>query len=132
MLFLVEILRTLIKSLFTASIISKKAAESLDALVLDMKYGGGTFWKTRDIAESLARAMVSASNGLGTKAVALLTKMDNPIGKTVGNSLEVKESLDCLHGKGPADLEELVTKLGKLYGMGKYNNVWFNEVQQAR
>ena len=100
---------------FVASIISKKAAEGLDALVLDIKYGRATFMKTKADALRLANAMVSVSKGLGIKTVALLTRMDNPIGRTIGNTLEIIEALHCLHGKGPEDLNELVCKLGNVH-----------------
>ena len=98
---------------FSASIISKKAAENLDALVLDVKYGKAAFMQTMKQAETLAKTMVGTSKELGIKTVALLTKMDHPIGLTVGNALEVSEALECLHGRGPNDLVELVTELGE-------------------
>eukprot|EP00058_Branchiostoma_floridae_P009451 XP_002594939.1 hypothetical protein BRAFLDRAFT_244533 [Branchiostoma floridae] len=98
--------------LITASIVSKKASEGLSALVLDVKYGQAAFMKTLDKARDLAHSMVSASEGLGVKTVALLTRMDNPIGLTIGNGLEVWESLLCLQGEGPQDLKELVCQLG--------------------
>ncbi|XP_019615793.1 PREDICTED: thymidine phosphorylase-like [Branchiostoma belcheri] len=98
--------------LITASIVSKKASEGLSALVLDVKYGKAAFMETLDKARDLAQSMVSASEGLGMKTVALLTRMDNPIGLTIGNGLEVWESLLCLQGEGPQDLKELVCQLG--------------------
>eukprot|EP00112_Aurelia_sp_Birch-Aquarium-sp1_P026079 Seg9010.2 transcript_id=Seg9010.2/GoldUCD/mRNA.D3Y31 product="Thymidine phosphorylase" protein_id=Seg9010.2/GoldUCD/D3Y31 len=98
--------------LVASSIVSKKAAESLRALVLDVKCGMGCFNKTREVADTLANAMVTVSAGLGIKTTAFITEMDNPIGKAVGNSVEVAESLDCLNGKGPEDLLELVCKQG--------------------
>lgn len=97
----------------TASIVSKKAAESLSALVMDVKYGRGAFMKTRKEAEELAREIVSVSTNMGISTTALLTIMDAPVGRTVGNALEVREALDCLRGQGPPDLQELVTQLGK-------------------
>lgn len=72
----------------------------------------GCFNKTREVADTLANAMVTVSAGLGIKTTAFITEMDNPIGKAVGNSVEVAESLDCLNGKGPEDLLELVCKQG--------------------
>ena len=81
-------------------------------MVLDVKCGNGCFNKTRKVAEDLANAMVSAGGGLGIKTTAFITEMDNPIGKAIGNSVEVAEALDCLKGKGPNDLEELVCKQG--------------------
>lgn len=86
--------------------------ESLQALVLDVKCGRGCFNKTWQVAEELAQAMVTAGSGLGIKTTAFITEMDNPIGKAIGNSVEVAEALDCLAGRGPVDLEELVCKQG--------------------
>jgi pyrimidine-nucleoside phosphorylase len=82
--------------LITASILSKKAAEGADALVLDVKYGSGAFMKTPQMAEKLARAMVDTGGAMGKKIIALLTDMDEPLGKMVGNFLEVEECYDCL------------------------------------
>ena len=94
------------------SIISKKAAESPKTLILDVKCGCGTFMKTKEKAEELARAMVDTAKGMGINTSALVTEMDVPIGRCIGNSLEVIESLQCLRGEGPHDLEELVVNLG--------------------
>ncbi|XP_068206962.1 thymidine phosphorylase-like [Palaemon carinicauda] len=106
--------------LIVSSIISKKAAESLKALVLDVKFGRGAFMKTREEAEKLAQKMVDVGNGVGMRTTALLTTMDVPIGRTIGNALEVREALDCLRGQGPPDLHQLVTSLGGelLYNTG--------------
>ncbi|XP_045197907.1 thymidine phosphorylase-like isoform X2 [Mercenaria mercenaria] len=98
--------------LITSSIISKKVAESLDALVLDVKIGKGAFLKDEQSARELATRMVKAGNGSGVKTVALLTDMDSPLGHMVGNALEVAESIHCLHGDGPQDLTDLVIRLG--------------------
>nr|XP_033815235.1 thymidine phosphorylase isoform X2 [Geotrypetes seraphini] len=98
--------------LITGSIICKKAAESLRALVLDVKYGSAALYKTLDSARELAKSMVTVGNQLGINTAAVLTTMDYPLGQRVGNSLEVIESLECLKGRGPADLRELVTKIG--------------------
>lgn len=98
--------------LITGSIISKKAAESIDALILDVKFGKAAFMKTETDGRLLAKALVNASVGLGIKTRALLTNMENPIGYTIGNALEVAESLQCLQGHGPEDLMELVCHLG--------------------
>eukprot|EP00794_Sanderia_malayensis_P012647 gene12647-13946_t len=98
--------------LVCSSIISKKAAEGLKALILDVKVGNGSFTKTRESAQSLAEAMVATSNGLGIKTTAIITEMDNPIGKSVGNSIEVAEAIDCMNGRGPHDLRELVCEEG--------------------
>ena len=81
-------------------------------MVLDVKCGKGSFNKTREVASTLAEAMVNTSSGLGVKTTAFITEMDNPIGKTIGNSVEVAEAIDCLHGAGPKDLEELVCTQG--------------------
>ena len=82
--------------LITASILSKKVAEGADALVLDVKYGSGAFMKNPVDAEKLARSMVDAGGAMGKKIIALLTDMDEPLGKTVGNFLEVEECYACL------------------------------------
>ncbi|XP_048466480.1 thymidine phosphorylase isoform X2 [Rhincodon typus] len=98
--------------LIAASIISKKAVESLHGLILDVKYGEGALFKEIDGARELAQYLVDVGNHLGIRTVAALSRMDNPIGRCVGNSLEVIESIECLEGNGPKDLEELVTCLG--------------------
>ncbi|MBU6221350.1 MAG: thymidine phosphorylase [Planctomycetes bacterium] len=97
--------------LITASILSKKLAEGIDALVLDVKYGDGAFMKSEADARALAASMISIGRELGTPVRALLTRMDEPLGRTVGNALEVKESIACLRGEGPADLVDLSVDL---------------------
>ncbi|MDR1507522.1 MAG: thymidine phosphorylase [Treponema sp.] len=97
--------------LITASILSKKAAEGADALVFDVKYGSGAFMKEATEGEKLARSLVAAGEAMGKKIIALLTDMDEPLGNMVGNFLEVEESLDCLEGRGPADLMEVTLEL---------------------
>ncbi|CAC5412210.1 deoA [Mytilus coruscus] len=99
-------------SLIAASIISKKAAEQVGALVLDVKCGKGSFNKTETAARKLASKMVDIGNGLGVKTVALITKMDSPIGNAIGNALEVAEAIECLHDNGPDDIMDLVYSLG--------------------
>ena len=94
--------------LITASILSKKLAENLNALVMDVKFGVAAFMHTRDDARALARSIVDLATECGVQTTALLTGMDTPIGRAAGNWLEVKESIACLEGAGPADLEELV------------------------
>jgi thymidine phosphorylase len=84
--------------LIVASILSKKLAEGLDALVLDVKTGSGAFMPTREDSQALARALVEVANGAGVSTVALLTDMDEVLGTTAGNALEVKESVDHLTG----------------------------------
>lgn len=94
--------------LITASILSKKLAESLDALVLDVKFGRAAFMQTKSDARKLAQAMVALGNECGVNTRAVLTDMNTPLGRAAGNWLEVKESVSCLEGKGPDDLRELV------------------------
>ncbi len=97
--------------LVTASIMSKKLAESLDGLVLDVKVGRGAFFSQRETAEELARSMTKAGRSAGVRASCLLTAMDRPLGRAVGNALEVREALACLEGKGPQSLREVVLSL---------------------
>ncbi len=87
--------------LVVASILSKKLAAGLDALVLDVKTGSGAFFGERDSARELARALVSVAEGAGLPATALLTDMDTPLGRVAGNALEVREAIDILTGAGP-------------------------------
>ena len=98
--------------LITSSIVSKKAAEGLSALVLDVKFGRAAFMVERERAEELARSMVDAANGMGIRTTAVLTSMEHPLGCAIGNSLEVLESVETLCGSGPEDLEELVCVQG--------------------
>jgi pyrimidine-nucleoside phosphorylase len=97
--------------LITASILSKKAAEGADALVFDVKYGSGAFMKKAKDAETLARSLADTGAAMGKNIFALLTDMDEPLGNMTGNFLEVEETLDCLEGKGPADLMEVTLEL---------------------
>ncbi len=98
--------------LITASILSKKLAEGIDALVLDVKVGRGAFMKTEKDARELANSLVDVGRGAGLNVRALLTRMDEPLGTTIGNALEVRESIDILFGRGPADSTELTMALG--------------------
>jgi pyrimidine-nucleoside phosphorylase len=97
--------------LICASIMSKKLAEGIDALVLDVKTGSGAFMKQEDDAVFLAELMVETGERMGKKMVALITNMDQPLGLKIGNSLEVEECLDVLRGGGPEDLKELCLEL---------------------
>jgi len=94
--------------LITASIISKKAAEGLEKLVLDVKCGNAAFMQTKEDAVALAKSMVTTGNSLGMKVTAQVTEMDNPIGVMFGNSHEIVECIQCLKGEGPEDTMELV------------------------
>jgi pyrimidine-nucleoside phosphorylase len=98
--------------LITASIMSKKLAESLDALVLDVKFGSGAFMKTQGQAEELARLLVATGGRMGVKTAALVTDMNQPLGQMIGNLVEVHESIAALQGQGPADLGECTRELG--------------------
>jgi pyrimidine-nucleoside phosphorylase len=98
--------------LICGSILSKKLAEGIDALVLDVKFGRGAFMKTPADARRLAEALVSVGRAGGKKVRAVLTAMEQPLGRAVGNALEVAESIACLRGQGPADLMEVTGTLG--------------------
>jgi thymidine phosphorylase len=98
--------------LIASSIMSKKLAEDLDGLVLDVKVGSGAFMKSLNRARSLAATMVEIGKAYGVKTVALLTAMDVPLGNEVGNANEIAESVEVLAGRGPADLVEVTMALG--------------------
>ena len=101
--------------LIVASIMSKKLAETLDRLVLDVKFGRGAFMQNREDAQKLADAMVAVGRGAGVETCALLNPMDEPLGRMVGNALEVAECVEVLQGGGPRELIELTLELaGKL------------------
>jgi pyrimidine-nucleoside phosphorylase len=97
--------------LICASIMSKKLAEGIDALVLDVKTGSGAFMKKEEDAVRLAEVMVETGQRVGKKMVALITGMDQPLGRTAGHAVEVIECIDVLNGRGPADLRELSIEL---------------------
>jgi pyrimidine-nucleoside phosphorylase len=97
--------------LICASIMSKKLAEGIDALVLDVKTGNGAFMKQEKDAAYLAELMVETGRRMGKKMIALITDMEQPLGRKVGNALEVEECLEVLAGKGPEDLRELCLDL---------------------
>jgi pyrimidine-nucleoside phosphorylase len=105
--------------LIVSSIMSKKLAESPHGLVLDVKVGSGAFMKTRDEARALAQAMVHIGKACGVETRALLTDMDQPLGKTLGNANEVREALATLRGQGPKDLVDLTCALvGEMLHVG--------------
>lgn len=109
--------------LISASIMGKKLAEGIDGLVLDVKAGNGAFTKTLHEATRLAKTMIDIGKKMGKKVIALITDMNQPLGYAIGNSLEVKESLDVLQGKGPADVRELSLALaGYMFKLGGKNN----------
>ena len=97
--------------LIVGSIMSKKLAESLDRLVLDVKHGKGAFMKTKEDARALADAMIEVGLAMGVETKAVLSPMDEPLGHCVGNALEVLESIETLSGRGPRDLVDLVLRL---------------------
>ncbi len=97
--------------LICASIMSKKLAEGIDSLVLDVKFGKGAFMKKKDDALTLARAMVETGRAAGKPVRALLTAMNQPLGRAAGHTTEVIESIECLKGRGPADLMEVTLAL---------------------
>jgi pyrimidine-nucleoside phosphorylase len=98
--------------LIASSILSKKLAEDLDGLVLDVKVGSGAFMKRPEEARALARTLVDLAAAMGCPAVAWVTNMDKPLGRAVGNALEVAEAVEVLSGRGPADVRELTLALG--------------------
>ena len=97
--------------LISASVMSKKLAEGSTALVLDVKCGRGAFMQRPDDARALARSLVSIGTAAGLRTEAFITRMDTPLGRAVGNSVEIAECIDLLSGRGPADLEALIVRL---------------------
>jgi len=106
--------------LISASIMSKKIAEGIRGLIMDVKCGSGAFMKTREDARALAKSLIGIGNANGVKTEALLTAMDVPMGRMVGNALEVKECIEVLRGEGPDDVRdvsvELAAKMVRLGG----------------
>jgi pyrimidine-nucleoside phosphorylase len=98
--------------LITASILSKKAAEGADGFVFDVKAGSGAFMKTMEEARALAESLVKTARLLGKKSMAVITAMDEPLGRTVGNLAEVRETVSCLQGDIPPDVAEVTFRLG--------------------
>jgi len=121
--------------LITASILSKKLAEGIDALVMDVKVGRGAFMKSPADARALAASIVSVGNANGVKTEALITAMDHPLGRTIGNSLEIMECIETLRGNGPKDLETLSVVLAarmiRLGGLAKDDAEAERQVRQA-
>jgi pyrimidine-nucleoside phosphorylase len=99
--------------LIVASILSKKLAEGIDGLVLDVKVGKGAFMKDEARARALAEALVRVGTGAKKRVVAVLTRMDAPLGREIGNASETREALEVLHGKGPEDLVECTRVLAR-------------------
>jgi len=98
-------------ALITASIMCKKMAEGIDSLVLDVKWGKGAFMKTKEDARVLAESMVSVGTEMGKGVAALITDMNQPLGRCAGNAVEIRETLECLEGSGAADLMEVTMAL---------------------
>jgi pyrimidine-nucleoside phosphorylase/thymidine phosphorylase len=121
--------------LIASSILSKKLAEGIDALVLDVKVGRGAFMKTRERAEALGRALVGLGRAMGKRVAALLTAMDEPLGNAVGNALEVAEAVALLRGGGPADLREVTFELAaemlRLAGLAPGREAGLARVREA-
>ncbi len=97
--------------LISASIMSKKLAEGIEALVLDVKCGDGAFLRSREEAKTLAQTMIGIGKGMGKRVAALLTDMEQPLGRNVGNALEIAECIETLKGRGPKDVESLSVEL---------------------
>ena len=98
--------------LITGSVLSKKLAEGAEGLVIDVKWGNGSFIKDLEQAKQLARSMTRVGRSMKRRCVALVTDMNQPLGDSVGTSLEIKEAIQLLKGEGPEDMKELVLKLG--------------------
>jgi pyrimidine-nucleoside phosphorylase len=115
--------------LIVASIMSKKLAESLARLVLDVKFGTGAFMKTRGEAESLAAALTAVGREMGVQTSHLLTPMDEPLGHTAGNALEIAEAVEALQGRGPSDLVELTLDLSAQVSTASRDRLvaWLND-----
>jgi pyrimidine-nucleoside phosphorylase len=121
--------------LISASIMSKKIAEGIDALVLDVKYGNGAFMKSPEEAEELAKNLIKIGKEFGKQVTATLTSMEQPLGNNIGNWLEIAECLECFAGNGPDDLMEVTYQLCSnmliLGGVAKTTREARNKCQQA-
>jgi pyrimidine-nucleoside phosphorylase len=119
--------------LISASIMSKKIAEGIDALVLDVKTGSGAFMKTEADSRQLAESLVSIGNASGVKTEAIITAMESPLGRAVGNALEVVECIEVLKGGGPADLVDVSIELtARMLVLGKVARDRADGERQAR
>jgi len=119
--------------LISASIMSKKIAEGIDALVLDVKTGSGAFMKTEADSRRLAESLVSIGNASGVKTEAIITAMDTPLGRAVGNALEVIECIEVLKGRGPQDLIDVSIELtARMLVLGKAADDIAGAEQQVR
>jgi thymidine phosphorylase len=119
--------------LISASIMSKKIAEGIGALVLDVKTGSGAFMKTEADSRKLAESLVSIGNASGVKTEAVITAMDAPLGRAVGNALEVVECIDVLKGGGPSDLVDVSIELtARMLVLGRVADDLADAEKQAR
>lgn len=116
--------------LITASIMSKKLAEGIDGLILDVKVGNGAFMKTMDHACNLGETLVNTGQRMGKRVAALITDMNQPLGRCIGNSLEVIEAIETLKGRGPADLTELSVELAAYMLLLAQPSSEFDEARQ--